>query len=302
MELETVQLNEHIAYVDNGLLGATRTGSTYVVRGDEIAIIETGTSASAPHILEGLSRLGIQPADVRHILLTHIHMDHAGGTGALLPAMPDAHVYIHSRTAKYLIEPADLLVSAQRALGPLFPLHGTVVRVPADRIVYADTLQLDLGRGVIVQAIYTPGHSPDHLAYFEVNSRCLFPGDAVGISVAVAGFDGPVTPPPASNIEAQRETFAKLLDLDIDMLLFSHYGASTVPARDHIALLQERYAHFLALVRAQWESGSIDYDAITRAMFDGERVPSQHAAIIVGWINMSVNGLVLAFERAGRKS
>lgn len=153
MQLETVQLSEHIAYLDNGLLGATRTGSTYVVRGDEIAIIETGTSSSAPHVLDGLRRLGIHPADVRHIVLTHIHMDHAGGTGTLLPAMPEARVYIHSRTAKYLVDPSELVVSAERALGPLFSLHGTVVPVPAERIVFADDLRLELGRGVALRAI-----------------------------------------------------------------------------------------------------------------------------------------------------
>ena len=130
MRLETVQLNDHILYLDNGLLDAPGVGSTYVVRGDEIAIVETGTSRCAPQVLEGLQRLGIKPADVRHIVLTHIHMDHAGGTGSLLPAMPEASVYIHSRTAKYLTEPTDLLASAQRALGPIFALHGTVDRWP----------------------------------------------------------------------------------------------------------------------------------------------------------------------------
>ncbi len=302
MRLETIQLNDHIAYLDNGLLGATRTGSTYVVRGDEIAIVETGTSGSVPHVLDGLRRLGIRPADVRHILLTHIHMDHAGGTGTLLPAMPDARVYIHSRTAKYLVNPSDLIVSAERALGPLFPLHGTVAPVPAERIVPADDLWLELGRGVAIRALYTPGHSSDHLAYYEVNSRCLFTGDAVGISVAAADYDGPVTPPPASNIEAQRQTFAELQGLDIETLLFSHYGAGTARPRDHIALLQQRYEHFLTLVRAQWEAGAIDHDAIVRAMFDQEAVSAPHAAIMVGWIIMSVNGLVLAFERAVQKA
>lgn len=300
MWLETVQLNEHIQYLDNGLLDAAGVGSTYVVRGDEIAIVETGTSRCAPHVLAGLQRLGIRPDAVRHIVLTHIHMDHAGGTGSLLAAMPEAQVYIHSRTAKYLIEPADLVASAERALGPIFALHGTVEPVPAERIVYADELQLDLGRGVILRAIATPGHSPDHLAYYEVNSRCLFTGDGLGISMPVIGYAGPVTPPPALNVSAQRETFAKLLALDVQTLLFSHYGPAAQPPRAHIALLQERFEQLVALVEGQWQAGQIDHAAIVKAMLGPHDLSPEYVSIMVGWINMSINGLVLALERAAR--
>ncbi len=302
MRLEAVQFNEHIQDLDNGLLDAHGVGSTYVVCGDEIAIVETGTSGCAPQVLGGLQRLGIKPAEVRHIVLTHIHMDHAGGTGTLLPAMPEARVYIHSRTAKYLSEPADLLTSAQRALGPIFALHGTVEPVPPERIVYADELELDLGRGVTLQAIATPGHSPDHLAYYEASSRCLFTGDSVGISLPIIGFDGPVTPPPATNIAAQRETFAKLLALDVETLLFSHYGPGVPRPRDHIGLLQERFEDLVAVVEAQWRAGRIDHATIVRAMLERHELSPEHAAIMVGWITMSINGLVLAFERAVRKA
>lgn len=301
MHLEAVQLNDHIQYLDNGLLDAPGVGSTYVVRGDEIAIVETGTSRCAPHVLAGLQRLGIQPADVRHIVLTHIHMDHAGGTGTLLRAMPEASVYIHSRTAKYLTEPADLLTSAQRALGPIFALHGTVEPVPPERIVYADELQLDLGRGITLQAIATPGHSSDHLAYYQPNSRCLFTGDSVGISLPMIDFDGPVTPPPAANIAAQRETFAKLLALDVETLLFSHYGPGVPRPHGHIVLLQARFEYLVAVVEAQWRAGHVDHAAIVQDMLDRHELSPQHAAIMVGWINMSINGLVHAFERAARK-
>ena len=144
MRLETRQFNDHIWYIDNGLLDAAGVGTTYVVRGDEIAIVETGTSRCASNVLDGLQRLQIDPSNVRHIVLTHIHMDHAGGAGTLLKAMPEAQVYIHSRTAEFLTDPSRLVASAERALGDLFTLHGTVEMVDQERVVHADDLRLDL--------------------------------------------------------------------------------------------------------------------------------------------------------------
>jgi glyoxylase-like metal-dependent hydrolase (beta-lactamase superfamily II) len=302
MRPTTGQINDGIAFLDNGLLDAAGVGSTYVLRGDEIAIVETGTSRCAPQVLAGLRELGVEPADVRHIVLTHIHMDHAGGTGTLLPHMPEATVHIHSRTARYLSEPAELLVSAQRALGPLFPLHGGMDPVPAERISPAEELDLDLGRGLRLQAIPTPGHSGDHLAYLEAGSGCLFTGDAVGISVAAAQYDGPVTPPPGYNVAAQRETFTKLLGHDWATLLFSHFGPSARSPRAEITLLQERFEQLYDLVQRQLSAGAVDHAAIANALYPGDPGSAQHAAIVVGWINMSVDGLVLALERAARKA
>lgn len=302
MQLETRQFNEHIAYLDNGLLDTPGVGSTYVVRGDEIAIVETGTSRCASNVLDGLRRLGVNPREVRHIVLTHIHMDHAGGTGTLLPHMPDAQVYIHSRTAKYLVDPTDLLASAERALADLFPLHGGVDPVPADRIVHADELNLDLGRGVVLRALATPGHSPDHVSYWEASSRSLFTGDAIGISIGAAHFNGPVTPPPALNLPAQRETFDTLLQLPIDTLLFSHYGPGDRDPRAQIEQLRERWELIVAIVRGQWEDGNVDMAAVVRQMFPNLDRDSRSAAMVVGWIEMSVRGLVVAFEREAKKT
>lgn len=302
MQLETVQFNDHISYIDNGLLDGAGVGSTYLVRGDELAIVETGTSRCAPNVLNGLQRLGVKPTDVRHIVLTHVHMDHAGGTGTLLQAMPEARAYIHSKTAQYLVDPAKLVASAERALGELFPLHGPVEPVAAERIVHADDLRLDLGRGVVLNAVYTPGHSPDHLAYFEENSRCLFTGDSLGIVVPASDYAGPVTPPPAFKLAEQRATFEKLRGMEIDTLLFSHYGPSPLAPRPTIDRLHERFEQLVELVRSGWEAGHVDHDAILRAML-GKATADDHSQwLMAGWIEMSINGMVLFFERQAQKA
>lgn len=303
MQLPVAQFNDHIAYLDNGLLDAVGFGSTYVVRGDELAIVETGTSRCAPYVLDGLRRLRYNPADVRHIVLTHIHMDHAGGTGTLIKAMPEAQVHIHGRSARYLVDPTDLLASAERALGPLFALHGGVEPVPAERILSAEDLRLDLGRGVVLRAIYTPGHSQDHLAYFEESSRSLFTGDAIGVDIPVSDYIGPVTPPPAVNLSAQRDTFEKLRALEIETLLFSHFGPAAQSPRQVIDRLAEAFEQFVALVRAGWEAGQIDHEAILRQMLAGRDIATQQAALVIsGWIEMSIKGLIVAFEREAKKA
>lgn len=302
MQLEVKQFNDHISYLDNGLLDAPGFACTYLVRGDELAIVETGTSLCAPNVLDGLLRLGVKPADVRHIVLTHVHMDHAAGTGTLLPSMPDAQVYIHSRTSRFLIDPSELMLSAERALGPIFPLHGPVEPVPAERIVHADDLRLDLGRGVVLRAVASPGHSPDHLAYYEEQSRALFSGDALGIDVPTSGYIGPMTPPPATSVEAQRDTFANLLALDVDAVLYSHYGPRTGSTRGLIEMQQERYEQLVSLVQTQWEAGHVDNDAIVQAMLMGEAADDHRAWVMANWINMSVNGVALYFERQAKKA
>lgn len=302
MQLPIAHFNDHIAYLDNGLLDTPGFGSTYVVRGDELAIVETGTSRCAPHVLDGLRRLGHDPANVRHIVLTHIHMDHAGGTGTLLAAMPEAQVYIHSRTARFLVDPSELLVSAARALGPLFPLHGGVEPVAAERIMAAEDLRLDLGRGVVLRAIATPGHSQDHLAYYEEHSRCVFVGDAIGVNIPVSQYLGPVTPPPGVNLTAQRETFARLRELPIDTLLFSHFGPARQSPRDVIDRLHEQFERLVGLVRAGWEHGQIDRAAILKQMLSEDMSSEQAAVVTAGWIEMSINGLVVAFEREAKKA
>lgn len=302
MQLAVAHVNDHIAYLDNGLLDTPGFGSTYVVRGDELAIVETGTSRSAPHVLEGLRRLGHDPAEVRHIVLTHIHMDHAGGTGTLLPAMPEATVYIHSLTAGLLVDPAQLLVSARRALGELFELHGPVEPVPAERIQPAEQLRLELGRGVVLRAVYTPGHSRDHLSYFEESSRSLFTGDAIGVNIAASDYRGPVTPPPGVDLAAQRATFAELRALPIETLQFSHFGPATPPL-ELIDDLHEQYEHFVELVEAAWQSGQVDHAALIRQILEQRAPASQQAAtVMAGWIEMSINGLVVAFERQAKKA
>ena len=292
MTFQHGQITDAISFVDNGLLGSSGGGTTYVVRGDEIAIVETGTSFCAPTIIEGLTALGVQPSDVRHILLTHIHMDHAGGAGLLVDAMPEAQIYIHSLTQQHLVDPERLISSAQRALGELFPAHGTIKPLAPEKLMPAEELDLELGRGIRLHAISTPGHSPDHLSFYEAASGALFAGDAVGVVLPAFHYLGPVTPPPAVDVEAQHATFQALLNVPIQHLLFSHWGPSSQPAHEVIRRLQKSYDDFDRLVQAAMEQGDVDETAIIREMLPDEQIPDQGIWLIAGWVRMSIKGMV----------
>ncbi|MBA3947812.1 MAG: MBL fold metallo-hydrolase [Herpetosiphonaceae bacterium] len=291
MKLATGVVNDHISYLDNGLLGAAGFGSTYLVRGTELAIVETGTSLCAPDVLAGLAQLGVRPTDIRHIVLTHVHMDHAGGAGTLARQMPDANVYLHSLTIPHLIDPSKLLASAARALGALFPAHGTLEPLASDRLYPAEELRLDLGHDVVLQAIYTPGHSPDHLSYLDLASGAFFTGDAVGVDLPVYRYLGPVTPPPAIDVDLQQRTFEQLLELPIKQLLFSHFGPAQADPHSVIEQLRDRYTQFTQLVRAGVEVGHVDEAAILRTMLKTDDLPDDAAWVLAGWINMSIRGM-----------
>ncbi len=291
MRLQTGTVNDVITYIDNGLLDTPGIGTTYVVRGDEIAIVETGTSLCAGAILDGLAAIGVRPRDVRHILLTHVHLDHAGGAGVLVSSMPDARVYLHSLTIPHLVDPSRLLPSAERALGDLFAGHGTIVPLSPDLLFPAEALRLELGRGVCIEAVPTPGHSPDHLAYYERSTGALFTGDSIGIVLPAFGFLGPVTPLPAVDLVAQRDTFHRLLQIEIEHLLFSHWGPASEPAHELIRRLQTSFERFDELMRSSLEHGEVDEDAIVQAMLPATPLPPAGARVIVGWIKMNIKGM-----------
>lgn len=298
MAVPTSRIADHIDMIDHHLLEIDGFGSTYVVRGTEIALIETGTSVTAPTTLAGLRQLGIDPAEVRHILLTHIHMDHAGGAGELVRSMPHAHVYINSMTAEHLVDPARLLRSVERAVGDMWSMYGTMTPIEASRIRAAEDLHLDLGRGVVIESIATPGHAPDHLAFWEANTGTLWAGDAIGIVMSTYPILMPVTPPPTYDLAAQQATIDRLRQLPIERLLVTHFGPAPYSVAETLDRMQEDLTYFSEGVRR----GLIDGEVPVAALLD-HVVPTsatENAAlerVVRGTALMSIGGMQRYFEK-----
>ena len=209
--------------VDIHHFGQPGLGGAYIFRDeDEAALIDAGTSLAKDRILGALDALGIKRAQVRWIFLTHVHLDHAGGAGALLPELPHATVVVHPRGAKHLVDPTKLVASTKSAVGERFRFYGEAVPIPEERLRTAqDGEVFPLGK-IQVQAIDSPGHAPHHLCFFIPERSWLFTGDAVGLYIQ--GRLLPTTVPPSFDLEASLATLERLAALRPQKLLFTHFG------------------------------------------------------------------------------
>jgi glyoxylase-like metal-dependent hydrolase (beta-lactamase superfamily II) len=290
-----IPIDDTITAIDHDLFGMLGIGVTYVVRGDldQVALVETGTSLTAPLTLAGLEQLGVAREAVRAIICTHIHMDHAGGAGPLAEALPSADVYINSATAGFLVDPGKLIPSTRRAVGEaLWPLQGTIHPLPPERLRPAEVLRLDLGRGVMLQAIASPGHSADHIAFFAEHNGALFAGDSCGIAMPRWGLGPrPVTPPPGFDLDAQIATYQRLSGLPIAHLLVAHCG----PVAGGAAALRAQHTqllHVVEAVRAAVAHDALDIPALAARLF-----PTDDHPVLNVWGQMSVAGVARYFQK-----
>jgi len=298
--MEIIPVDDHITAIDHELLERPGVGVTYVVRGEDIALIETGTAMTVPRTLAGLEQLGIPREAVSHILCTHIHMDHAGGAGHLAAELPRAAVYIHSMTMPHLVDPSRLMQSSRRAIGEAaWPLHGEMRPIPEERLRPAESLRLDLGRDVVLEAIATPGHSPDHLSYRERRSSGLFIGDAAGLDMPQYNLFFPCTPPPTYDLAAQRNTIAMLREQDISRLFVTHWGPHD-DVEDKLRRAHEKLEDLVAVVTAAMDAGDEDVAAINARWLPEVRTDYPGALIAESWGEMSVVGL-MRYEKKRRE-
>jgi glyoxylase-like metal-dependent hydrolase (beta-lactamase superfamily II) len=231
--------------------------ATVLYTAQGVAILDPGPSASLTTLLDKLARAGIQPADIRSVLLTHIHLDHAGSTGTLVRKNPKIRVVVHQRGAPHLADPTKLLNSAARLYGDnLHSLWGEVLAVPESNLqVVAGGERLQLG-DLALEVSYTPGHASHHVSYFDPQEGIAFVGDAAGIRISGRPFIFAPTPPPDIDLELWEETLRRLQSWQAKLLVLTHFGATTDTA-EHLELFRERLHSWSEEVRRSLaESGS----------------------------------------------
>ena len=265
-------------------------GAIYLIDDERKAIVETGTSHEVNRILEAVQAFGLKPADIHALLVSHIHLDHAGGAGFLLESMPNAKVYVHERGYKQLADPTRLVASAASALGPEAPYFGTMRPVPADRLVSVhDGMTLDLGRHELV--FYdSPGHAPHQLTNLDRRNGCVNTGDAAGLYFPGDEILMPVAPAPAFDLEKNMATFEHLLRLEPRALLFSHYGPHTRP-KEAIARMMTLYPAWSRLVMEKLATAG--EDGVVKEMYDMTvRAPRRYSKdFLERRIRTSITGL-----------
>ncbi|MDD4903147.1 MAG: MBL fold metallo-hydrolase [Candidatus Bipolaricaulis sp.] len=206
--------------LDLDQFGEPRSGAAYLVRGERTALVDTGTARSVPRLIDALRGVSVDS-----ILLTHLHLDHAGGAGVIAIAHPEATIVAHPRALAHLVDPTRLEESARAANHALFPLYGRPTPIPEARLrPAADGEVLDLGRGVRLEAIYSPGHAPHHVCWFEQEERVLFAGDAVGHHDVPV--DLPLTVPPRFDLEKALATLSRLRSLRPQRIAYAHFGVA----------------------------------------------------------------------------
>jgi glyoxylase-like metal-dependent hydrolase (beta-lactamase superfamily II) len=227
VEPVTFEISPGLTAIDTFYGGRERYTAAYLLLAEEPAIVETGPTTSADHVVAGLERLGIGTADLAHIVVTHIHLDHAGGVGRLARVFPNATVWVHERGAPHLRDPARLVASATRLYGEaaMASLFGPVEPVPAGRIrALAEGSRIPLG-GRSLEALDTPGHASHHVALVDSSTGAVFTGDVLGIHVPDARVLRPATPPPEFDPDLTVHSVERIRErARTSMVLFSHFG------------------------------------------------------------------------------
>jgi glyoxylase-like metal-dependent hydrolase (beta-lactamase superfamily II) len=223
----TFEVAQGLTAIDTFFAGRERYTAAYLLRAEEPAIVETGPTTSEDAVVAGLDRLGIGSHDLAHIVVTHIHLDHAGGVGRLSARYPDATIWVHERGAAHLADPTRLIASAGRIYGmtQMASLFGAVEPVPAQRIRSLGDGDLIALGGRTLEAIDTPGHASHHLALADGATGAVFTGDALGIHAPGVPALRPATPPPDFDVELAVSSIDRIRDrARWGMVLFSHFG------------------------------------------------------------------------------
>ena len=265
-----------LSWVDLLFLGWPHAVATVVVSGGStLALIDPGPTTCLETLEAGLQAQGLRLSDVTHLLLTHIHLDHAGATGTLVRQHPHIQVVVHERGAPHMADPSKLLASATRLYGArMDELWGEFAPVPEKNMtVVAGGERIDAG-GRTFEIAYTPGHASHHVSYFDRSSGVAFVGDTGGVCID-GGYILPPTPPPDIDIDAWRGSVARIEAWSPDAIFMTHFGPVNNP-RPHLTTLMQNLDTMAGLVRARLAEPGTDEEQSRRFAEDLQRELRRH--------------------------
>jgi len=250
-------------FIDLQFRGSPRVIATAILQGaDGVTLIDPGPTSCLPVLESGLRDRGLTLRDVRTVLLTHIHLDHAGATGTIAERVPGVGVYVHARGAPHMIDPARLLASATRLWGDrMDAVWGAFQPVPAANVsVLQGGERLELA-GRAIRVAYTPGHAKHHVSYLDEHAGMAYVGDTAG--VRVGDYLIAPTPPPDIDIEAWQQSLNTIDAWQPVSLFLTHFGPVS-PGRAHLARFRTTVATAAETSREMIAAGGSDEELSRR--------------------------------------
>jgi glyoxylase-like metal-dependent hydrolase (beta-lactamase superfamily II) len=202
-------------------------GSYLIPEKEGWAVVETGPTTVHKAFMEGLAEAGIAPVEVKDVFVTHIHLDHAGGSGALAESLPNATFHVHKIGLPHMVDPTRLIASSKKAWGDELArsLWGEVVPLPAARVHGLEGGErFPMDRGSFLEVLTTPGHASHHVSFYDSALKGIMVGDAAGVLLPGATHNRPGLPPPDLDIEAYFRSLETLRGWTPEKLMFSHFG------------------------------------------------------------------------------
>jgi glyoxylase-like metal-dependent hydrolase (beta-lactamase superfamily II) len=294
------KVGERVYLLDTMALGQAGTVGAFLIKGPKVALVDCGYATSYQSVLDGLREVGVSPSEVRYLIPTHVHLDHAGAAGRLLREMPNAEVITHEKGAPHLVDPTRLIESSTRVFGKaIMDMYGLPEPIPAERVTsVGKELHLDLGGGMSATLMHAPGHAPHQLAVMLDKSKALLTADAVGITYPGMRSVIPTTPPPSFDPKLLVATVGELGQTDPKSLLVPHFGVR----KDADFVFDDTTARVNEWVRAVAEkrNSKKGLDEITEEM--AAEVASEEgmeSLPIYAWISVrtSVMGILHYLER-----
>ncbi|MBY5164178.1 MBL fold metallo-hydrolase [Salsipaludibacter albus] len=258
--------DEQVIAVDTFTGGMSHVTAGFLLTGPRPALVETGPALAVDALLAGLASIGMSGDELATIVLTHIHLDHAGGAGDVAAAFPNAEVVVCDVGARHLHDPERLNASARRVYGPLHDtVYGDCTPIPTERIrAVGDGDVVDLGDRHL-EVLYTPGHAKHHIGLFDPDTGAIYSGDSVGVKLPGMTAIRPATPPADFHLEAALDSLERYRERDPARLFLAHYGPVDPPleALDEAA---ERLRLWADTAEAAWYASSeLDHVAETLA-------------------------------------
>lgn len=229
-----LEFGHGITAIDTDYVRPLLDASHLIVRNGRAAFVDTGTTHSVPNLLATLEQKGITPEAVDYVLLTHVHLDHAGGAGELMRHLPNARALVHPRGAAHIIDPSKLIAGTKAVYGAdeFARLYGEIPPIPAERVLAVnDDMRMPLG-GSQLQFIHTPGHALHHYSIVDNDSRSVFTGDTFGISYRIfdteqGAFIFPATTPVHFDPEQAHASLERIMSFEPEACFLTHYSRVT---------------------------------------------------------------------------